>query len=223
MANFDKEASESYAEGPPRQVPGFFDMHKMVSLLLAERVPSEGNVLVLGAGGGLELKALADRHPSWTFEGVDPSSNMIEAAVKTVGHHANRIGFHEGTIEVAPIGPFDAATSILVFHFIPREQRLETLRQLRRRLKLGAPFILIHLSFPQTEPERSLWISRHVAFGASNRMDSASLERARNAISSHLTILSPSEEESMLTEAGFSRPSLFYAGLSIKGWVAFAV
>src|SRR5689334_14020915 len=39
----------SYAEGPPRQVPGYSSLHRMVSLLLAERTPPDGRVLVLGA------------------------------------------------------------------------------------------------------------------------------------------------------------------------------
>lgn len=70
---FGNHTSPSYAEGPPRQVPGFASLHRMVSLLLAERVPADGSVLVLGAGGGLELKALADAHADWSFHGIDPS------------------------------------------------------------------------------------------------------------------------------------------------------
>ena len=48
----------SYVQGPPRQVPGFDGLHRMMSLLLAERVPADGRILVLGAGGGLEIKSL---------------------------------------------------------------------------------------------------------------------------------------------------------------------
>jgi tRNA (cmo5U34)-methyltransferase len=130
--------------------------------------------------------------------------------------------FHEGYIGDAPEGPFNAAASLLTFHFIPRDQRLETLRQLRRRLQSGAPFVMAHISFPQTEPERSMWIARHVAFGAPDGTDPAQLESSRQAIGSRLTVLAPEEEEAMLREAGFSGVSLFYAGLSFRGWVAYA-
>lgn len=81
---------------------------------------------------------------------------------------------------------------------------------------------MVHLSFPQTEPERRIWIERHVAFGLSNDLTPADAERARQAISSGLTILSPEEDVAMLGHAGFSNASLFYAGLSIRGWVAYA-
>ena len=66
----DPEAVARYTEGPRRFVPGLADMHTMTGLLLAERAPTEARVLVLGAGGGLELKALADMHPGWTFDGA---------------------------------------------------------------------------------------------------------------------------------------------------------
>ena len=163
------QSVNSYAEGPPRQVPGFFGLHRMTTMLLAERTPSNGRVLVLGAGGGLELNAFAELNSGWSFDGVDPSADMLRLAEQMVAPHAARIRLHQGSIESAPEGPFDGATSLLTFHFIPRDQRLETLKQVRRRLKPGAPFVVAHISFPQTEPDRSTWIARHVAFGAPRR------------------------------------------------------
>jgi len=216
---FGAAHAQSYAAGPLRQVPGFASLHRMISMLLAEHVPAHGRVLVLGAGGGLELKALADDHAGWTFDGVDPSAEMLKTAAEVVGTHAGRVRLHGGTIDIAPDGPFDGATCILTFHFIPRDQRLETLRQIRRRLVAGAPFAVAHISFPQAEPERSMWISRHVAFGST---DATNVESARHAIATRLSILSPEEDEAMLREAGFSGVSLFYAGLSFRGWIAYA-
>ena len=52
--------------------------------------------------------------------------------------------------------------------------------------------------------------------------DPARLENSRHAIATRLTILTPQEEEAMLTEAGFSNVSLFYAGLSFRGWLSYA-
>ena len=219
---FGSHASPAYAEGPPRQVPGFASLHRMVSLLLAERVPADGSLLVLGAGGGLELRALADAHAGWTFHGVDPSAAMLELARQAAGPHIGRMSLHEGYVDVAPEGPFDGAVSLLTFHFIPRDERLDTLRQLRRRLKPGAPLLIAHISFSQTEPERSAWIARHVAWSAAADADPAQLEAARQAIGTRLSILAPEEEETMLREAGFAGVSLFYAGLSFRGWVAYA-
>ncbi|WP_061539587.1 class I SAM-dependent methyltransferase [Collimonas fungivorans] len=219
---FSGSTVDSYNEGPPRQVPGYSSLHRMVSLLLAEHMPADGRVLVLGAGGGQEIKALAEAHPGWSFDGVDPSADMLRLARRVTSSHDARVRLHEGYIGSAPEELFDAATCILTFHFISREQRLETLKELRRRLKDGAPFIVVHLSFPQTEPERSKWIARHVAYGLPDGAGPAHAQATREAISSKLSVLSPEEDVAMLEAAGFSDISLFYAGLSIKGWVAYA-
>jgi tRNA (cmo5U34)-methyltransferase len=221
-AVFGAQAAHSYVDGPPRQVPGYAGLLRMATMLLAERTPADGRVLVLGAGGGLELRAFAQTHAGWTFDGVDPSAEMLALARQTVGEDADRVTLHHGYIDVAPEGLFDAASCILTFHFIPHEQRLETLVQIRHRLKPGAPFVLAHISFPQEEPERSLWVARHVAFPAPDGTDPAQLESARQAIATRLTILSPEDEEAMLREAGFSSVSLFYAAFSFKGWITYA-
>lgn len=52
-----------YAEATPRRVPGFADLHRMTVLLLAERAPEAAEILVVGAGGGLEVKAFAEARP----------------------------------------------------------------------------------------------------------------------------------------------------------------
>lgn len=219
---FSGAHAAGYAAGPPRQVPGYSGLLRMTALLLAERVPADGRLLVLGAGGGLELKALAEFAGGWRFAGVDPSADMLRLAAETAAAYATRIHLHEGTIDTAPEGPFDGATSILVFHFIPRDQRLATLAGLRRRLKRGAPLVLAHISAPAGEAERSQWLARHVAFGAADGTDPARLDAARQTIASRLAILAPEEEEAMLAEAGFTGTSLFYAGFAVRGWVAYA-
>ncbi|ODT58723.1 hypothetical protein ABS71_18580 [bacterium SCN 62-11] len=128
-----------YAEGPPRMVPGFAGLQRMTWLLLKERAPAQANILVLGAGGGLELKFLAEAEPDWKFEGIDPSQPMLDLAAQTLGPLAERVTLTPGRVESAAPGPFHGATCLLTFHFIPLEERRHTLQQLRRRLLTGAP------------------------------------------------------------------------------------
>jgi tRNA (cmo5U34)-methyltransferase len=213
----DPSAVARYAEGPFRIVPGFAGLLRMATILIAERAPSDARVLVLGAGGGLELKAFAEAHPGWSFDGVDPSAEMLKLAGSTLGPLASRARLREGYIDVAPDGPFDAATCILTFHFIQPEERARTLAEVHRRLKPGAPFVLAHLSFPQAEPERDLWLSRYLAFSGVKDPDAA-----RAVIETQLTILDPAQDEAMLRDAGFSNVTQFYQGFAFRGWVAYA-
>jgi len=218
----DAQAVARYAEGPARIVPGFAHLQRMAALLLAERMPPDGRVLVVGAGGGLELKVFAEAHAEWRFDGVDPSAEMLKLAEATLGTLASRVRLHVGYVDAAPEGPFDAATCLLTMHFIALEERLRTLQEIRRRLKPGAPLVVAHMSFPQGEPERALWLSRYAAFVVASGVAPEKAESARAAIAAQLPILAPEQEEAALREAGFPDVSLFYAGLAFRGWVAYA-
>ncbi|AYO84290.1 class I SAM-dependent methyltransferase [Methylobacterium brachiatum] len=216
----DPDAVARYADNPPRMVPGYADMQRMAMLLLAERVPANAKVLVLGAGGGLELKVFTESQPEWSFDGVDPSAAMLELARQTLGNLADRTRLHEGLIDNAPEGPFDGAVCILTLHFIERAERARTLQEVRRRLRPGAPFIVAHFSIPQDE--RDLWLSRYAAFATASGIDRVQAESAKTGIADHLPILSPEEDEALLREAGFTGVSLFYAGFTFRGWVCSA-
>lgn len=217
----DPQAVARYAEGPVRLVPGFHALQEMASILLAERVGAAGRVLVLGAGGGLELKLFAERHPGWRFLGVDPSAEMLALARTTLGPLASRVDLHEGYIDTAPVEQFDGATCLLTLHFIPAAERLRTLVELRRRLKPGAPLVVAHHSFPHSEAEKTRWLKRYAAFSVASGVPADNADRAIEAIGARLPVLSPEEDEALLREAGFETVELFYAGFTFKGWVAY--
>jgi tRNA (cmo5U34)-methyltransferase len=219
MSFSDPDAVARYAQGPIRQVPGFQGMQQMARLLLAERVPDDGHVLVLGAGGGLELKAFADAQPGWRFTGVDPSAEMLKLATTTLGPLASRAALVEGYIDDAPTGPFDGATCLLTLHFLPTEQRLHTLAEVRRRLAPGAPFIVAHHSVDDATDKRERWLSRYAAFAVASGVPATSMVSAAAAINARLPLLSPAQDEALLDEAGFVDIELFYAGFTFRGWV----
>lgn len=215
----DRERIAHYADGPRRFTPGLDAVHRMTALLLAEHTPVEGHVLVLGAGGGLELKAFAQAQPGWHFTGVDPAGPMLDLAREAMGEYAGRADLVEGYIDAAPIGPFDAATCLLTLHFLDREERVPTLREIRRRMHPGAPLVVVHSSFPQDEPARARWLARYAAFAVASGADPAQTEQARSAVATSLTLLSPEDDARCLGDAGFSEIELFYAAFTWRGWV----
>lgn len=209
-----------YAERVARHVPGLHDMHRMAGILLSEHVPQDGRVLVLGAGGGLELRAFARAHPGWRFDGVDPSPEMIAQARDTLGTDGARVRFHQGYIEDAPGGPFDGATCLLTLHFLPRDERLRTLREVRRRLRPGAPFVMAHHSFPLENGQQERWLERNAAWLIANGTPEARASAGITAMKERLPVLPPEEDELLVKTAGFHSVELFYAAFTFKGWVA---
>jgi tRNA (cmo5U34)-methyltransferase len=211
-----------YAEGPKRNVPGYSGILPMTRILLGERVPAPGRLLVVGAGGGLEMEDLALANPGWTIDGVDPSGPMLELAASRLGPLMSRMALHEGYVQDAPAGPFDGATCLLTFHFVPPEQRLPTAREIHRRLKPGAPFVVAHLSVDDGEGERDMWMKRYAAFLVASGSEPRQAAATREKVEKELTILSPSQDEAILREAGFNDVRLFYVGFTFRGWVAYA-
>lgn len=218
----DAEVVARYADGPPRHVPGYAALQRMAEVLLAERAPDDARVLVVGAGGGLELRAFAEARPGWTFDGVDPSVEMLALAERTLGPLAPRARLHRGYVDDAPGGPFDAASCLLTLHFLALDERRRTVAEVRRRLNPGAPFVVAHFSVPQGEGERARWLSRYAAFKVASGVPPDAAARSLTAVDERLTILTPEEDEAVLRDAGFSGVSLFFVGFTFRGWVAYA-
>ncbi|MCZ8407031.1 class I SAM-dependent methyltransferase [Achromobacter dolens] len=210
-------ASDDYAERVARHVPGLRDLHRMIGLLMTEQAPDDGRLLVLGAGGGLELRTLAETRPGWRLDGVDPSADMLRQATATLGDLAPRAALHQGYIDDAPEGPFDGATCLLTLHFLPAAERLRTVREVARRLRPGAPFIVAHHSFPLER--RDAWLARNAAFVVAAGVPAEQARSGMQAMREKLPVLAPEADEALLREAGFIDVELFYAALTFKGWV----
>ncbi|MCW2412253.1 MULTISPECIES: class I SAM-dependent methyltransferase [unclassified Sphingobium] len=218
----DPAATARYWDGPRRFVPGLDALHRMTGLLLAERAPSNARVLVLGAGGGMELRALAEAQPNWRFVGVDPAGEMLKLAERQLGPLMARVKLVHGLIDDAPDGPFDAAVCLLTLHFLDPTERTRTVQQIHRRLRAGAPFVAAHSSFPQDAETRDVWLDRYAAYPKAMGADPADTAKARAAVAASLHCLSPDEDEAILRAGGFADVALFYAAFTWRGWVGHA-
>ncbi|AQT78990.1 methyltransferase [Mycolicibacterium litorale] len=219
----DPQFVELYADRVAQMMPMVRDLHRMVTILLAEHAPDDARILVLGAGGGLETRSLAEAAPGWTFDAVDPSKPMLELAARTLEPHAPRVVMHHGYIDDAPSGPFAGATSLFTLHFLPEDERRRTVAEVRRRLAPGAPFVVAHLSFPHADDaERELWLRRHVATLLASGNAPADVDKARNAIATEVPVLSPERDRAVLQEAGFTDVTEFFSAFTLHGWVGYA-
>lgn len=213
----DPALVSSYVRETPRKVPGLTDLHRMTSLLLAERASDAAEILVVGAGGGLEIRAMAQVQRDWLFTGVDPSPAMLDLARQTTSAHAGRIHLLAGTATDAPPGPFDGAACLLTLHFLGKEERMDTLQEIRKRLKPGGAFVVAHHTAPGARSEA--WLARSAAFAGGASSAPRNFAAAAKAMAEKLHLLSPEEEEECFRAAGFREAALFYAAFSFRGWV----
>lgn len=203
---------------PAKMVPGYADLNRMAQVLLAQHMGA-GRVLILGAGGGFELAALAKARPDWQFVAVDPPAEMLDLARAKCAAYLDRITYVQGYIEDAPMGPFEGATCLLTLHFLAPDQRLATLQALRARLMRGAALVVAHHSVEQGEAD--IWLPRFADFAANNGVHGPGLANGARASGAALPILTPQQDSAILAKAGFS-PQEFYRAFTFRGWLAVA-
>ncbi|AQR61577.1 hypothetical protein BZG35_07860 [Brevundimonas sp. LM2] len=216
----DPEHARTYADRPRKIIPGLDGLHRITAQLLAETSP--GRILVVGGGGGLELKTLIGAFPDARFCAVDPSAEMIGQGKAYLGD-PECVDWVEGYVFDAPEGPFDAATCLLTLHFVPDDgAKLETLEAIRSRLKPGAPLVIAHLSVDKTDPASERRFDRYLKFGSDSDMDPKVLQEAHARVRTHLNCVGPVRDEELLYEAGFREVEPVFRGLSWCGWIGYA-
>lgn len=104
------------------------------------------DLLVVGAGGGMEIERFLPDNPGWRLAGVDPSGDMLalaQATVERLGVQA-RVELVRGTVEDLPAERrLDAATCLFVLHFLPDDAKLALLRGIAERLRPQAPLLVV--------------------------------------------------------------------------------
>lgn len=224
--NFDDpDFVARYVEkGPPAFTPGHSGLLQMTGVLLAERAPDDGHILIVGAGGGLDTRALATFASGWRFTGVDPAKKMLDLARLVLGDEINpRVELIEGGVEAAPEGPFDGATLILVLGLIPDDgSKLKTLQEIRRRLKPGAAFILVDRCDDPNGPDFDRNMDRYIAYATASGVDPDTLKNARASHRGNTSMATAARNEELLAEAGFTGAHTVYFAMNWQGWAAYA-
>ena len=87
----DPEKVARYATmRPPAFMPGHGGVLQMAGVLLAETMPDDGQVLVVGAGGGLDTRALAAAGPKCALRRRRSAPAMLDLARAIVGPEVDR-------------------------------------------------------------------------------------------------------------------------------------
>ncbi|WP_261384250.1 class I SAM-dependent methyltransferase [Planococcus sp. CPCC 101016] len=223
---FNQEIATEYDKGVRRTLPTYDPMLRLSQTFLRSALNENAEVLVVGCGGGNELKAFGVPNPEWRFTAVDPSKAMLEAA-KAKAEHAgieDRIEWINGTVmEVPTEKSFDGATCILVLHFVPElEDKKALLMKIRSHLNPGAPFVLVSKFGDPNDSE----FKELVALWRNYWLDMTNLPEAQvdELMKGTLTESSISESaiRGLLRESGFHRVANFFKTNHFGGWICYA-
>lgn len=183
-------------------------------------LPDSARLLVAGAGTGAEVRFLAPLFPRWRFTLVDPSQGMLAVARR----HAVAEGFvercelHVGLVSSLATEPFDAATSVLVSHFLTElDDRQAYFAEIARRLKPGGLLFTADLCADPAGPSfgavMDLWLTL-------SGMPDERKPSFRAAFGKDVAAHGPAEVEAMIARAGFTPPVPVFQAALIRAWVA---
>ena len=220
---FDTAKSLKYDRDIRASLPGYEALHGMVNALLSEALDADAHLLVAGAGTGMELLLMGTLHPRWRFTACDPSPEMLAVCRERVSEREmeDRVTFIGGTIDRVPSeARFDAATSILVSHFILSEpERLDFFGGIARRLVAGAPLVTADLFGEKGTDRFTCLQGAWERFNLMNGRDPGELRAGRERSDQVVLYLPERRYGELLAEAGFTGVSRFYQALLFGGWI----
>lgn len=224
MSAFDAQDSADYDAQIVRMVPGYEVLHRLVGVCLGQDLAAEARVLIVGAGTGTELIELAQAHPQWRFTAVEPAPAMASLAIRkleTLGL-SDRVTWHQGPLEnLADEEPFDAATLLLVLHFLPNNgEKLELLTEISNRLTPGAPFLIAsYIGDPETTRTRKLY-ELNRSWAVSHGVDAQVVAQNINLDRKDVYLVPEERVKSLLRDCGFIDVQRIYQALSMIAWFA---
>lgn len=221
MTDFFNEAlSKTYDEKNSRLAPIAENMHFLIRLVL-QGFPEHARVLCVGVGTGAEIMSLSKAYPHWAFVGVDPSAAMLDVCRERLTNEgiADRCELLHGYVHDVPEGEhFDAVLSILVGHFIKREERTDFYRHMQQRLKKGGYLINTEISYDlDAESFPAMlknWEQVQTLMGA----NADSLKALPATLRDVLCVLPTTEVEAHIRASGIHLPVQFFQSFMIAGW-----
>lgn len=220
---FDEAHAAAYDEKFAKLSPIRDALHLLISAVFSP-LPAQARILCVGAGTGAEIMYLAQKNPGWHFTAVEPSAPMLTVFRRKAeaAGIADRCSFHEGYLDsLPPSDAFDAATSLLVSHFIlDRADRTAYFRSIASRLRPGGLLVSADLAYDITSPAYpgllDVWMQMMLAAG----MPPENIETLRTAYSRDVALIPLPEVASILTAGGFQNPTLFLQTGLIHAWYA---
>jgi tRNA (cmo5U34)-methyltransferase len=219
------KGAAGYDERIRKLFPFYETIHAAINAVLRVYLRPESELLIVGAGTGAEILELGKTNPGWRFLGVDPAQPMLDLANEKIlaAGLSHRVSLFKGHVDELPTDRlYDGATMAMVLHFVPDDGgKLKLLCDVAKRLKLGAPLVLMDAHADLSAPESKLfleaWKHQQNLAGVKWEEVESGMKERMNAI--HFV---PSERiEQLLAEAGFHRIQRFFQNMTLGGWIVF--
>jgi tRNA (cmo5U34)-methyltransferase len=217
---FNAQAAQHYDERNGKLSRISDCLHFLIRLTLRD-LPSHARILCVGAGTGAEILSLAEAFPNWRFVALDPSLSMLDVCrdrLKNAGL-ADRCELVHGYVQDLPAkADCDAVLSVLVAHFVKREDRPGFLRHMVDHLRMGGTLVTAEISFDLDSADFPSMLKGWEAVQEQMGATPESLAALPKVLREVLTVLSPAETEELLRRSGIDSPVRFFQAFMISAW-----
>ncbi len=221
--DFDGEFSNEYDSIAPKIVPAYDSIYELTQHLLRVKLNKNARILVAGAGTGKEMINWSQSNHHWSFTGFDPAEAMLSIARKKVvaASLESRISLVPGFVNDVVEKDFNAATAILVMHFLPDDgTKLSFLKGIANKLKPGAPLVLVDLEGEIGSDEfntlKDAWKDQQIfKRGEINKVREEFEIREKE-----IYFIPQKRIESLLEEVSFKKINKFFKAYLFSGYVA---
>jgi tRNA (cmo5U34)-methyltransferase len=222
---FGRDRASDYDGDIRRRIPGYEALHTTAFAMLSGRLASDARLLLVGAGTGHEMLLLAQARPDWRLLGVDPSVDMLAIAQQKfiAAGVSGRVEARPGTVADLPSTElFDAATALLVMHFLLDDQsKRDFLNSIARRLKTGALFLIADLTGQPGTPEFEVLFAAwqmHCRLMHGLDVDEEAMAKEFAMRRARPGWIDEPRHLELFAEAGFDAPLRFWSGLLFSAW-----
>jgi tRNA (cmo5U34)-methyltransferase len=221
--SFNEAVVDVFPDMIQRSVPGYGTVVRMTGVLTEQYAKEGTHVYDLGCSLGESIRAaeLAIEDRACQLVGVDNSPAMIEK-VRAEMPRRSKIMWHLSDITQMEFKTASVVIMNFTLQFIPINERLKLLKQIRSSMVPGGLLILSEkLTMPDAEMNE-LMVNLHHDFKRSQGYSGLEIAQKRDAIDNVLIPETAEVHRTRLTEAGFSRSSVWFQCLNFASFIAIA-
>lgn len=228
LFSFNDSVVDVFPDMIQRSVPGYSTVVRMTGVLAEQYAQSESCIYDIGCSLGESIRsaerALGDNESlqrNCRLVGIDNSAAMIRRAREKVEPDSSIEWIEADALKVS-FSPCSVVILNFTLQFIPVEQRLHLLKAIRSAMMPGGLLILSEKLTMADASMDALMIDLHHDFKRSQGYSDLEIAQKRDAIENVLIPETAQAHSDRLSEAGFSRSSIWFQCLNFASFIAIA-
>ncbi len=227
LFSFNDSVVDVFPDMIQRSVPGYSTVVRMTGVLAEQFAQPDTCVYDIGCSLGESIRSAEQALGGSSLQrdcrliGIDNSAAMIRRAKEQV-ESESRIEWVEADVTEIEFTSCSVVILNFTLQFIPVEQRLSLLKSIRSAMVPGGLLILSEKLMMADPAMDTLMIGLHHDFKRSQGYSDLEIAQKRDAIENVLIPETAQSHSNRLSEAGFSRSSIWFQCLNFASFIAIA-